>query len=241
MLRLDQILVEKGLVSTRTRAGELIQNGKVQVNGKLVEKCGKKFDPESDIQLLEEESPWVSRGSIKLLAAFEKWNIDVAGKIGLDIGASTGGFTQVLLSKNIAKVYAVDTGVNQLAPAVNMDSRVINLEKSNFRYFHGKSLPEVPEVAVIDVSFISQVLLYPALKACLSKGGDVISLVKPQFEAGKERVGKGGIIRDLETRKLVLDEVMAEAKLAGFTIHGVMDSPIEGGDGNKEFLMYMSL
>lgn len=210
------------------------------VNGKTIDKSGKKFPEDIEILLGEQELPWVSRAALKLIAALDHWNIEVIDKIALDIGASTGGFTQVLLERYVRKVYAIDVGTDQLAEVIKSDQRVINLEQTNFRHFHSNHLEEKAEIAVIDVSFISQVLLYPALLDCLKEGADVISLVKPQFEAGKEKIGKGGIIREQSVRRAVVNNTMEKAKEAGLAINGLIPSPIKGGDGNEEFLLYMS-
>ena len=240
MQRLDQLLVDQGLVTTRSRAAELVSNGMVSVNGKVIDKCGKKFEADCEIRLLEEEMPWVSRGSLKLIAALDHWEIDPKGKVAIDVGASTGGFSQVLLERNASRVYAIDTGKDQLSPKLLNHDRLINLEQQNFRYYVEGSLPEKANLAVMDVSFISQTLLYPSLILSLHPGAEIISLVKPQFEAGVERMGKGGIIRDDRTRKQILQEVVEKAKEAGFKVNGTMNSPIEGGHGNKEFLLYMT-
>lgn len=239
MQRLDQLLVENGLVSNRTRAGKLIADGKVLVDGKVVSKSGRKFTPEVQIELTEEELPWVSRGALKLLAGLEHWQVDVSGKVAVDVGSSTGGFTEVLLDRGISKVYAIDSGSDQLAEKIRNDERVVVMEKTNFRHFDSSGITPKPEIAVMDVSFISQTLLYPSLLSFLGDEGLVISLVKPQFEAGPERIGKNGLVRDDETRQTILNEVRNKAMDEGFDILGVIDSPISGGDGNKEFLMYM--
>lgn len=238
-IRLDKLLLEKGLVSSRHKAEMLIADGGVEVDGTVITKSGKKVSQASEIQLIKEPMPWVSRGAFKLLAALEQWPIQVKGKRCLDIGASTGGFTEVLLSRGSLHVTAVDTGTDQLAPSLAQDPAVLSLENQNFRHLEASSLPHAYELAVMDLSFISLKLIWPLLPAFLEEEADVIALVKPQFEVGKENLGRGGIVRNERKRLKALAEVKQSALEQGFTIKDAIDSPIQGGDGNHEFLIWL--
>ncbi len=235
---MDKALVDSGLVKSRARAKTLIEAEKVLVNGKIVADVA--FTPPKDalIKLLEEDMPWVSRGALKLLGAFEEWDIDTNGRVALDVGASTGGFTEVLLSKGATKVYALDVGHDQLDQKLRNDSRVVVLEGKHVMDASPIDFPESIEFMTVDLSFISLIKVLPKLAELLAEGGDMIALVKPQFEVGKDNVDKGGIVRDPVLREEALRRVVRAAKEAGLTILGTMDSPIAGGDGNKEFLLY---
>lgn len=236
--RLDKILLKRGLVSSRVRAERMIRETGVLVNGKLVTKTGKKFPIDSDIQIIEEEIPWVSRGALKLIKAIEQWKPDINNKIFLDIGASTGGFTEVLLANGASKVYAVDVGKDQLHKNLRDDPRVINLEKMHVRELNNNFIPEMMGGCVIDVSFISLGKIFPFIHALIEKESSVIALVKPQFEVGKNGIRKGGIVKDTSLYPTVIEEIIKAAKLNKLMYIAHCESPILGGDGNKEFLMH---
>lgn len=237
--RIDKILLQRGLVSTRVRAEQLIQEVGVQVNGKLITKPGKKFPLDVEIQLLEEELPWVSRGALKLVKAIETWNIDFTQKTVLDIGASTGGFTEVALQHGAQKVFCVDVGSGQLHPRIAERSEVVNLQKTHVRELTNRLITDPIDVCVIDVAFISLEKIFPFIHAFLKPGAKVMALVKPQFEVGKENVGKGGIVKNKTLYPQVIESVQQAAKLNQLTYMSHTESPILGGDGNMEFLMLL--
>ncbi len=234
--RLDRVLVDRGLVESRTRAEALILAGRVHVTGLLQVKPGTAVSEAAEIRIDEPEFPWVSRGGVKLAAALERFSIDPAGRMCLDIGASTGGFTDVLLSRGATRVYAVDVGFGQLHARLRGDSRVVLLERVNARFLSRGDVPEVVQLAVADVSFISLSLILPALAPLLAPHAHAILLVKPQFESERGEVGKGGIVRNPEVRTRALDRVVTCALGLGFTLLGTMESPITGAEGNIEFL-----
>ncbi len=234
--RLDKILTEKGLVATRSQAKSMIENGDVTVNGKVSKRPGEIFDSESDIQV---NAPlFVGRGALKLEEALKQFKISVTNKVFLDVGASTGGFTEVLLNHGAQKVYAIDVGHDQLADKIKNDPRVINMEGTNVR--HLTSLPELADAAVMDLSFISITKVLDAVKLLLKPDGDLIALIKPQFEAGTDRLPKDGVIKDAKTQKTVLNEVVTFAVSNGWIHHQTINSPIEGKSGNKEFLAWFT-
>lgn len=234
--RLDKILTEKGLVTTRSQAKSMIENGDVTVNGKVSKRAGEIFDSESDIQV---NSPlFVGRGALKLEEALKQFKISVPGKVFLDVGASTGGFTEVLLNHGAVKVYAIDVGHDQLAAKIKNDPRVVNMEGTNVRYL--TSLPELADGAVMDLSFISITKVLDAVKLLLKPNADLIALIKPQFEAGTDRLPKDGVIKDSKVQNTVLKEVVAFARQNGWIVHQTIDSPIEGKSGNKEFLAWFT-
>lgn len=237
--RIDKILLQRGLVSTRVRAEQLIQEVGVQVNGKLITKPGKKFPLDVEIQLLEEELPWVSRGALKLVKAIETWNIDFTQKTVLDVGASTGGFTEVALQHGAQKVFCVDVGSGQLHPRIAERSEVVNLQKTHVRELTNRLISDPIDVCVIDVAFISLEKIFPFIHAFLKPGAKVMALVKPQFEVGKENVGKGGIVKNKTLYPQVIESVQQAAKLNQLTYISHTESPILGGDGNMEFLMLL--
>jgi len=243
-LRLDKLLLERSLTTSRERAQALILAGKVLVNGQKVEKAGAGVDASADIRLLGEDLKYVSRGGLKLEEALTHWQIDVAGKVCLDVGTSTGGFTDCLLQRGALRVIAVDTGHGQIDFRLRQDSRVQLLEKTNARYLTSEQVGEVVDVVVMDVSFISATLVLPAVIAAAfpppeeRRGRQIIVLVKPQFEAGREQVGKGGIVRDLLVQKAAVEKVRHALLALGCTQTDVIDSPILGGEGNREFLLY---
>ncbi len=235
--RIDKILLARGLVSSRARAEEIIKNDGVIVNGKLINKTGKKIPLDAKIELLAEELSWVSRGALKLLHAIETWNIDVDHKVFIDIGASTGGFTEVLLSKDAAKVYCVDVGKDQLHPRLKSDPRIVNLEKTHIRELTNQIVPERVDGCVIDVSFISLAKVFPFVHSFLKPNAEVYALVKPQFEVGKENIGKGGIVKNKMLHQQCIEELIAEAKVNQLMYLDHIPSPILGKDGNHEYLM----
>ena len=234
--RLDKILTEKGLVATRSQAKSMIENGDVTVNGKVSKRAGEIFDSESDIQV---NAPlFVGRGALKLEEPLKQFKISVINKVFLDVGASTGGFTEVLLNHGAQKVYAIDVGHDQLADKIKNDPRVINMEGTNVR--HLTSLPELADAAVMDLSFISITKVLDAVKLLLRPDGDLIALIKPQFEAGTDRLPKDGVIKDAKTQKTVLNEVVTFAVSNGWIHHQTINSPFEGKSGNKEFLAWFT-
>ncbi len=238
-MRLDVFLVGAGLVKSRTEASRLIEEGAVTVCGTVRSKPSFSIDENTPADFLEirrDAHPYVSRGGEKLKAALDSFSLSPAGCVALDIGASSGGFTDCLLRYGASLVYAVDVGHGQLAPSLLEDSRVISMEHCNARYLKHEDFPTPPNFAVMDVSFISATLLFPKIAELLPKGGAFISLVKPQFEVGRSGLGKGGIVRDEHLRREALCRVLASAEAVGLSHLGTMDSPILGGDGNHEFL-----
>jgi 23S rRNA (cytidine1920-2'-O)/16S rRNA (cytidine1409-2'-O)-methyltransferase len=243
-MRLDKLLLERGLTRSRERAQALILAGKVLVNGQKVEKAGAGVEGSADIRLLGVDLKYVSRGGLKLEAALRHWQIDVTGKICLDVGTSTGGFTDCLLQHGAARVIAVDTGHGQIDFRLRQDIRVRLLEKTNARYLTPQQVGEVVDLVVMDVSFISATLVLPAVIAAAfplpaeRSGRRVVVLVKPQFEAGREHVGKGGIVRDLAVQEAAVEKLRQALQNLGCTNTDAIDSPILGGEGNREFLLY---
>ncbi len=238
-IRLDQLLVDKGLSQSRERAKITIMEGSVFVDGQRVDKPGTAVDPEKSIEVRGEQLAYVSRGGKKLEKALKVFPVDPAGCVCIDCGASTGGFTDVLLQSGAAKVYAVDVGYGQLAWKLRTDERVVNLERTNLRYVTHEQVPETLDLAVMDVSFISIRLVIPAVRELLKPEGDVICLIKPQFEAGRENVGKKGVVRDAAVHRAVLESFLAFFPEAGFTLMGLDYSPIRGPEGNIEFLAWL--
>jgi 23S rRNA (cytidine1920-2'-O)/16S rRNA (cytidine1409-2'-O)-methyltransferase len=238
--RLDVLLFERGLAQSRERARALILAGRVLVSEQKVDKPGTAVPAEAPIRLLGGEMPYVSRGGLKLAAALDHWQIDVAGRDCLDIGASTGGFTDCLLQRGAAHVTAVDTGFGQIALKLRNDPRVRLMERTNARLLEPGSLAGPPELTllVMDVSFISATLLIAPVLAAAPALREAIVLVKPQFEAGREYVGKGGIVRDPEAHKLAIDRVAGSLREQGWQVAGTIPSPITGAEGNQEFLLY---
>lgn len=235
--RLDTLLVERGLVESRARAQSLILAGKVKVDGQVAHKAGKKVPADAEIAL-EEALPYVSRGGLKLVEALNRFQLDVSGLVCADVGASTGGFTDCLLQHGAAKVYAIDVGYGQLAWELRQDPRVVVLERTNIRYL--ESLPEPIDLATIDVSFISLELVLPPVISLLRPEGQIVALVKPQFEAGREQVGKGGVVKDPEVHRQVLHKVAKVAQDLGLRILGLISSPLLGPAGNVEFFIYLA-
>ena len=234
--RLDQTLVDRGLVASRERAQAMIRAGLVRVAGAAAQKPDQLVDTAQTIEV-SGSGAYVSRGGEKLAAALDAFGVDVRGRVCVDVGASTGGFTDVLLRRGADRVIAVDVGYGQLAWELRQDPRVSVLERVNIR--HLDRLPAPAGLAVIDVSFISLRLVLPRVKALLSPPGDVIALVKPQFEVGKGEVGKGGVVRDPQQHRRVLDELRTFALGIGYRVGGEIESPIQGAKGNREFLIWL--
>jgi len=238
--RIDLLLVSRGLAPSRERARALLLSGQVLVNGQPVTKAGALVDAGAEIVLKQPDHPWVGRGGIKLAHALEAFGLEVTGLAALDVGASTGGFTDVLLQRGAARVVAVDVGHNQLDWRLRSDPRVLCLEGVNARYLRAEDLPDGLRrfgIIVIDVSFISLSHILPQLPALLEPAGRVVALVKPQFEAGRLDVGAGGIVRDPAVHARVLDEVTAAAHQVGLGRLAMEPSPIEGAEGNREFFL----
>jgi 23S rRNA (cytidine1920-2'-O)/16S rRNA (cytidine1409-2'-O)-methyltransferase len=236
--RLDVHLVELGLVESRARAQALIMAGEVSVNGQLADKSGMLVASDAVVEL-RARPRFVSRGGEKLQAALDAFSYNPAGKTAADVGASTGGFTDCLLQAGAARVYAIDVAYGILAQRIREDERVIVIERTNARYL--TQLPEQVDLVVIDASFISLRLLMPVVVKWLKPQGDVIVLIKPQFEAGKSDVGKGGVVRDVKIQRRVIDEVMRAAVLVGLIPHGLISSPLKGPAGNTEYLAWFAL
>jgi 23S rRNA (cytidine1920-2'-O)/16S rRNA (cytidine1409-2'-O)-methyltransferase len=238
--RIDILLVERGLIETREKAKRAIMAGLVYANEERVEKPGEKVDPALNLTIKGKMLPYVSRGGLKLEKALKEFDLTVENKILLDIGSSTGGFTDCALQNGAKLSYALDVGYNQLAWKLRQDERVVVMERTNFRYSTPADFMEgLPEIASIDVSFISLTLILPALKKILIAGGDCIALVKPQFEAGRELVGKKGIVREPKTHRMVLEYITDFALKEGYDCCNLSFSPITGGDGNIEFLLHL--
>jgi len=238
-VRLDQLVYELGFTDSRERAKTTVMSGLVFVNGQRADKPGMPVAPDAKIEVHGDALPFVSRGGFKLDKALKVFPVDPSGKVCIDCGASTGGFTDVLLQHGAAKVYAVDVGYGQLAWKLRNDERVVNLERTNLRYVTSEQIPELMDLAVMDVSFISIKLVLPAVKALLKPGADLICLIKPQFEAGREEVGKKGVVREKSTHLEVIQMVMAYAAEIGFEIRNLEFSPIKGPEGNIEYLVHI--
>lgn len=234
--RLDVVLVERGLVETRSKAQSLIMARRVLVNEQFVDKAGATVAADDEVRVAELEHPWVGRGGMKLAHAVQQFGIELTGKICADIGASTGGFTDVMLKNGAAKVYAIDVGYGQLDVSLRNDPRVVNREKLNARYLQPESFDDQIDFVSIDVSFISLKLILPAVVKFLR--GELVALIKPQFEVGKHDVGKGGIVRDDAKRAEAVQSVVEFARAEGFEVKGVIESPIKGAEGNIEYLMH---
>lgn len=239
--RLDVLLVEKGLVESRQKAQALIMAGQVYVKGQKVDKAGAPTDPDAPIEVRGGGLKYVSRGGYKLEKAMETWPITLEGKTCADIGASTGGFTDCMLQNGAGKVYAVDVGYGQFAWKLRSDSRVVCLERTNARYLTNEQIPQPLDFFSVDVSFISLNLILPPLRPLMAAGGQGVCLVKPQFEAGKDKVGKKGVVRDQKVHLEVLERFFDHAQAAGFTVRGITWSPIRGPEGNIEYLGWLSV
>lgn len=238
--RLDILLVEQGLAESRQKAQATIMSGLVYVNGRKVDKAGNPTDESASIEVRGKALKYVSRGGLKLEKAMASFPITLTDRVAADIGASTGGFTDCMLQNGARRVYAVDVGYGQLAWSLRSDPRVVCLERTNARYLSAEQIPEPLDFASIDVSFISLKLILPALRPLLKEGGQVVSLVKPQFEAGKEKVGKKGVVRDPAVHLEVLEHFLEHAAQADFHVAGLTYSPIRGPEGNIEYLGYLT-
>lgn len=234
--RLDKLLVDRGLVSTRSRAKALIMAGEVLVDGQRADKPGTAVARDADLQLIA-PMPYVSRGGFKLAGALETFHLDVSGRICADVGACTGGFTDVLLQQGAARVFAIDVGYGQLEWKLRQDPRVTVLERTNARYL--ESLPEAVGFVCIDVSFISLKLILPAVEKWLADQADIVALIKPQFEAGRTQVGKGGIVKETAVHRQVLEDLLSWSSERDLQPQGLIRSAIQGADGNIEFLVWL--
>jgi len=237
--RLDKILVQRGLIASRERARAVILAGQVVVDDHRIDKVGMQVSLDAEIRLKGEDIPYVSRGGLKLERAIREFKVNVDNRVAIDVGASTGGFTDCLLQCGVKKVYAVDVGYGQLAWKLREDHRVVNLERCNIRHLDKKLLDDVPDIAVIDASFISLSKVLPPTLDLLSDDGEVLALIKPQFEVGRNQVGKGGIIKDSRLQDQVVETIRDLAIDLCCSVHGVIDSPILGQKGNKEFLIHL--
>ncbi len=237
--RLDILLVTRGLAASREKAKAMIMAGKVLVAGEREEKAGAMVLPDQEIRIKGEEERFVSRGGYKLLKAVTAFALDLQDKICMDIGASTGGFTDCMLQHGAKKVYSIDVGYGQLAWSLRQDDRVIVLEKINVRYLTGEQVPEPVDFAGVDVSFISLTKIIDAVQARLRRNGEIVCLIKPQFEAGREKVGKNGVVREKKVHQEVIEFIIREMRARQFEILGLDFSPIKGPAGNIEYLLHM--
>jgi 23S rRNA (cytidine1920-2'-O)/16S rRNA (cytidine1409-2'-O)-methyltransferase len=240
-VRLDQALVQKGMAGSRERARSLIMAGKVQVNDRPVDKAGAAVSADDAIRLKGEDIPYVSRGGLKLKAALTAFPVAVSGRTCLDVGASTGGFTDCLLQEGADRVYAVDVGYGQLAWTLRRDPRVIPIERTNIRHMAADAIPGPVDLITIDVSFISLKIAVPAAVSFARSGADTIVLIKPQFEVGKGEVGKGGVVKDPDQHAAVIDDLVSFFKENGFRPSDPTPSPILGPKGNREFLLHLKI
>jgi len=235
--RLDKVLVDRGLVKSRERAKALIMAGSVLVEGHGALKTGSPVDPDATIVLKEDDMPFVGRGGLKLEAALSHFAVDPGGLVAMDIGCSTGGFTDCLLKKNALKVYAIDVGYGQLDWALRKDPRVVLFEKTNIRYFDRSSVGDVIDLIVVDVSFISLLNVLPKVREFLRPGGTALALIKPQFEVGRYMVGKGGVVKEESRRLAAVEKVRQGAEELGFSVTGLFQSPVAGQKGNLEYFI----
>ena len=239
--RLDITLTEKGLAPSRQRAQSLIMAGKVLVNDLVTDKPGTSVSDADTIAVRGEDMPYVSRGGLKLEAALQAFEFNPGRLICLDVGASTGGFTDCLLQHGAAKVYAVDVGYGQMAWKLRQDSRVIVIERTNIRYMPEEALSEKADLVTIDASFISLRIVIPSVIKFMSNNASVLALIKPQFEVGKGKVGKGGVVRDSTLHQEVIEDLTEFFRQSGFACEGIIESPILGPKGNKEFIAYLKM
>lgn len=239
--RLDVLLVERGLAETRTKAQAVIMSGLVYVQGQKSDKPGTAYEENVDIEVRTGGCPYVSRGGLKLEKALRDFGVDPTGYVCSDSGASTGGFTDCLLQQGAQKVFAIDVGYGQLDWKIRSDPRVVVMERTNIRYVTPEQLGEPLDLSVVDVSFISLKIVLPVIKSLLKSTGQVLCLIKPQFEAGKEKVGKKGVVREASVHKEVLDQFVDHVMQTGFHILGMTFSPVKGPEGNIEFLAHLTL
>ncbi len=238
-MRLDLYIFENGLAESRTEAKNFVTSGSVSVDGKVITKPSYDILGERKVEVDREAKKYVSRGGLKLEGALDSFGIDVRGRLAVDIGASSGGFTDCLLKRGALRVIALDSGKDQLVSSLRKDERVISIENYNARYIKKEDLEFVPDLAVMDVSFISATYIIEPLASCLAEGADFICLIKPQFEVGRASVGKGGIVKSERDRQRAVERVTLFASSKGFKVKNVIESPIKGGDGNTEYLAHL--
>lgn len=237
--RLDLLLVKRGLCESREKAKAIIMSGQVFVKGQREDKAGSMFEEQVEITIKENPLKYVSRGGLKLEKAITEFSIDITNKICMDVGSSTGGFTDCMIQNGAKKVYAIDVGTNQLAWKLRQDERVICMEKTNIRYVTEKQIPDKIAFTSIDVAFISLTKVLPTVKELIEEDSKVVCLIKPQFEAGREKVGKKGVVRDRQVHKEVINQIIFFASSIGFQILGLSFSPIKGPEGNIEYLLLL--
>lgn len=240
-VRLDVLMVERGLAESREKAQRMIRAGLVHTSGELLDKPGRTFDPAIPLTVKGAECPYVSRGGLKLAGALDTFGVDPAGAVALDIGASTGGFTDCLLQRGAVRVFAIDVGRGQLHNRLLNDPRVTSRERTHLDELQPADFPALPTLAVADLSFISLRRAFPVLKRVLAPGGQAVLLVKPQFEVGKDNLPRGGVVTDRAQQDAVLRKLADEAATQGFEVRGHCESPILGGDGNLEFFLWVVL
>ena len=239
--RLDILLQERGLAQSRERAKALIMSGKVLVNHQPIDKPGTQVEANVQIDLKGKDIPYVSRGGLKLEAAIKEFGLQINNLICMDVGASTGGFTDCLLQNSANKVFAIDVGYGQLAWKLRQDSRVIIIERTNIRYLGGKKIPLAIDLATVDVSFISLKIVVPSILKFLKNKGEILALIKPQFEVGKGKIGKNGVVKDPKLHKEVINDLCLYFSNLGLECKAIMPSPILGPKGNREFILYLSV
>ena len=235
---MDRLLVEKGVLATRERASAFIMAGSVLVEENIVDKAGALVFPDAALRLRGEDNPYVGRGGLKLKGALENFGINVRDLVALDVGASTGGFTDCLLQEGAAKVYALDVGYGQMAWKLRNDKRVILIERTNIRYFDGAGIVDRIDIAVIDASFISLKLVIPAVLKLIAGDAFILALVKPQFEAGRDEVGKRGVVKDPLQHQKIIEDITGFCRKIDLNVSGICESPLTGPAGNKEFFIY---
>ena len=237
--RIDKLMMDRGLVQSRERARALIMEGRVRVEGHVLDKPGTRVELGSEVHLQGEDLPYVSRGGMKLEGALEAFAVDPRGMVVMDVGASTGGFTDCVLQRGARKVYAVDVGYGQLAWKLQNDPRVVSLERKNIRYLERDEVDEEIDLILIDTSFISIERFLPHLLGFLKRGGTILGLIKPQFEVGRGQVGKGGVVKDPALHRQVIERISARSRCLGLRVMGVSESPLLGPKGNKEFFIHL--
>ena len=238
--RLDKVLMEKGLAGSRQAAKGLIMAGSVEVDGRKIIKAGAEIPIDAEVEIKESSfGKYVSRGGLKLESAIKEFGLNVRSKVCLDVGASRGGFTDCLLQNGAEKVYALDVGYGQLDWKLRNDPRVVNIEKTNIRYFEGEGIKSSIDLATIDVSFISLEKVLPRVKELVRKKGEIVSLIKPQFEAGREKVQRGGVVKDAKIHREVINKIKLLARSLGLEVKGLIPSPIKGPAGNIEYFIYL--
>lgn len=239
-IRLDVAVFEQGYASSREKAKAVIMAGQVYVNNQKVDKAGTQISPDDKLEVRGNSLKYVSRGGLKLEKAMKEFPITLEGKICMDVGASTGGFTDCMLQNGAKKVYSIDVGYGQLAWKLRTDERVVNLERTNFRYVTKEQVPDLIDFSSVDVSFISLKHILPVLNTLLCDSGQAVCLIKPQFEAGRDKVGKKGVVRDLAVHLEVVQRIINLALENGFSVKGLQFSPIKGPEGNIEYLIYLN-